>query len=507
LTIGRGEENDLSLPDPDRLLSKRHCVLEERNGDYFIIDTSTNGTFLNYGAERLGAIPTPLNHGDVILLGPFELAVDILAVHGPDPRAGQPLPPAEESRIVPGSSLRPHEGVDFDDPLADAPGSLDDFLGPALDDPLGPLDGSSGHHSGWAPPALPSDPFAGPPPSTGPSFDLGSPLESGSLQGRESSPFGGNPSRDGASVSDHGLSERDSFSAPSVQQPLIPDDWDDLISSGDPLASKPVSPFQAPFQEKAQPAAQDSPPFDPPPAAPEEAFSPSPPPRANPQGPAPGPTPAQAPASQTHSGHPASGPPPSGQAGVDAAARAFLAATGAGHLDIPEAELEETMARLGRVFAAMVTGMREILMARAVIKSEMRMNRTMIGTGNNNPMKFSINPEQAIEAMIRPSVRGYLDAEAATTEALKDIRAHEIAMMAGMEAALKDLLTRLSPDRLSGRIEAGAKSGGLFGGKKARYWEAYETLYAQIARETEDDFQSTFGREFARAYEDQSRKL
>ena len=47
LTIGRGEENDLALPDPDRLLSKRHCVLEEQNGDYVIIDISTNGTFLN----------------------------------------------------------------------------------------------------------------------------------------------------------------------------------------------------------------------------------------------------------------------------------------------------------------------------------------------------------------------------------------------------------------------------------------------------------------------------
>ena len=177
------------------------------------------------------------------------------------------------------------------------------------------------------------------------------------------------------------------------------------------------------------------------------------------------------------------------------------------HLSIPPQELPQTMERMGRVFAAMVAGMREVLMTRASIKSEMRMERTMINQGGNNPLKFSISPEQAVEAMIRPSVRGYQDAETATAEALNDIKAHEVAMVSGMEAALKDLLTRLGPDQLSQRIESGSTLGGLLGGKKAKYWEAYEKMYAQIARETEDDFQSTFGREFARAYEEQLKKL
>ena len=146
-------------------------------------------------------------------------------------------------------------------------------------------------------------------------------------------------------------------------------------------------------------------------------------------------------------------------------------------------------------------------MTRASIKSELRMNRTMINMGGNNPLKFSISAEQAIEAMIRPSVPGYLDPEAAATEALNDIKAHEVAMMSGMEAALKDLLARLGPEQLSARIEAASTLGSLLSGKKARYWEAYEKMYAQIAKETEDDFQSAFGREFARAYEEQLKKL
>ncbi|MDZ4135669.1 MAG: FHA domain-containing protein, partial [Paracoccaceae bacterium] len=33
LTIGRGPENDVVLPDPDRLISKNHCTIEDQGGD------------------------------------------------------------------------------------------------------------------------------------------------------------------------------------------------------------------------------------------------------------------------------------------------------------------------------------------------------------------------------------------------------------------------------------------------------------------------------------------
>jgi hypothetical protein len=53
LSIGRGEDNGLVLPDPERLLSKSHCVIERRSAQYVVIDHSTNGTFLNDACDRL----------------------------------------------------------------------------------------------------------------------------------------------------------------------------------------------------------------------------------------------------------------------------------------------------------------------------------------------------------------------------------------------------------------------------------------------------------------------
>ena len=77
LTVGRGQANDLVLPDPDRTLSKSHFVIEDHNGNVVVVDLSTNGTFLNYSKIPLGRTPTPLNTGDVLALGPYELVVEI----------------------------------------------------------------------------------------------------------------------------------------------------------------------------------------------------------------------------------------------------------------------------------------------------------------------------------------------------------------------------------------------------------------------------------------------
>ena len=496
LTIGRGEENDLPLPDPERTLSKRHCVLEERGGEYIIIDISTNGTFLNYGGERLGDLPSPLNHGDVIVLGSYELVVEISTGAGApaaDPFAAPP--PLENAPVSPGQAIDAR-------PVGDFVGTLDDPAGKDggdfLDDLLGsPTPAATGGRPSWEQAVQPGDPLT-------PSDPLP----------QEEDPFFHKPEpqaglQDGTSAPDHTPSVQDHFAAPSANAPLIPDDWDDglIPSAGASPAKAPAAAQEYPFAtppERSDPFAGAKPEQSPTPEA-QPAPASSPPPNSEipktvlPVTPSPD-------ASVAAGTKPTTPPPPTAR-GDDAAARAFLAAAGASGLNIPDEELAATMARMGTVFAAMVAGMREILMTRAEIKSELRMNRTMINMGGNNPLKFSISAEQAMEAMIRPSVPGYQDAETATTEALKDIKAHEVAMMSGMEAALKDLLGRLDPNELSERIETGGGLGNLLGGKRARYWEAYEKMYAEIAKEAEDDFQSAFGREFARAYEAQLSKL
>jgi pSer/pThr/pTyr-binding forkhead associated (FHA) protein len=67
LTIGRGEENDISLPS--KTVSRHHAVFAFRDGRWFIEDRgSANGTFVNDTRIPFG-IPHPLRHADTIGVG------------------------------------------------------------------------------------------------------------------------------------------------------------------------------------------------------------------------------------------------------------------------------------------------------------------------------------------------------------------------------------------------------------------------------------------------------
>ncbi|MBT8155477.1 type VI secretion system-associated FHA domain protein TagH [Epibacterium ulvae] len=439
LTVGRGAGCDLVLPDPDQQLSRNHCVIEDHNGNLVVVDLSANGTFLNYAKIPLGRTPTPLNDGDVLCVGNYELVVEVFD----SAAAMDPL------NLAPAAAVAASPGVaeNAPDPLAllDDAGPGGDFL----DDLLG--EGPTGPSQ-----LKPADPID----------DLLPPM------GEDEDPFFAKPQdgRDGegASLPHHAPSASDSFaSSAAPQSSVIPDDWDDeFFSDLGPKDAPDPAPAAAPLA--AEPVADT--PFDDPPE----------------------PAPAAAPVATAESAD---------------ALQALLQGLGAEDLKIDADEHHSTFLRMGRVMKTLVTGLREILMTRTTIKSEFRIEQTMISAGGNNPLKFSITPEQAIEAMVRPATKGYLSPESAANQALDDIKAHEVAMVTGMEAALKGVLSRLDPKMLEGQIEQRGGLGGLLRGKKAQYWDVYEKLYAEIADQAKNDFHELFSREFAKAYQAQLERL
>jgi type VI secretion system protein ImpI/type VI secretion system protein len=461
LTVGRGASCDLVLPDPDQMLSRNHCVIEDHNGNVVVVDLSSNGTFLNYSKIPLGRTPTPLNNGDVLCVGNYELVVEIRddladvgdmiaapaaqgpASHGNAANAPDPLQLLEDAG----------PGGDFlDDLLGEGP------KGPAQFNPVDPIDEL------LPPLGEEEDPF----------FQKTS-------DGREG---------EGASLPNHNPTASDGFAAPASQSSLIPDDWDDDFLSG---IGEPEVPAPQPDPQPVTPPREvPQPPTEVPPSAPPQEAPPAPPQEIPPQQDSGEKTVAPA----------AAAPSEASQAAVEA----FLKGVGA-EVSLDPADHASTMARMGRVMKTLVTGLREILMTRTSIKSEFRIEQTMISAGGNNPLKFSITPEQAVEAMVRPATRGYLSPETAAEEALRDIKAHEVAMVTGMEAALKGVLKRLDPKALEAQIEDKGGFTGLLRGKKARYWDVYEQLYAEISDQAENDFHDLFSREFARAYKDQLDRL
>jgi len=450
LTIGRGLDNDWVLPDPERVISKQHCEIQADNGDFLLTDTSSNGVFLNGTAVGRGKSVT-LNDGDQIRISHFEFTVSLTGDQAA--LSGQPGGTADAFASS-DPSIFPEDHAPGDDPLAGILGEQEDS------DPFSAPDPQT------APPTLPDNDFLFDPPH----------------ETRESA--GSAMPLDHVSVGQGLLQVPDPL-------PEIPSDWDDEFASGGTSAE--AGPAAA-WPEETDPFAGSGPTAAPGPTlAAEPAIPVRPPIAPNPPPPAAAP---QAPASL-------GGLPP--QAAVNTL-RAFLSGAELEELEIPEGQTEETLKILGTLFRSTVQGLIEVLATRSSIKNEFRLSQTTIQPVENNPLKFSLGVDDAMTALLTKRSRGYMPPVQAVEEAFEDIKAHQVAVLAGMQVALTGLLARFDPKTLEERMAAEKGIAKLLTGKKARYWDEFNKLYEKLAVEAEDDFHSVFGREFGRAYEEQVRK-
>lgn len=427
LTIGRSEDSDWVLSDPEQLLSRKHCSIEYRDDGYYITDTSANGVFINAVEQPLGnGQTTRLNDGDIITIGKYEIHVSITAVAGqqgsgltelfapPEQLHAQPIP-------IPHDVL--HEAV--------GPATIASLLTPSLQ-------------------SLPSSPH----PLIPEDMDLLRDLDSAAPP----------PQSPLASELEHLPPVRESFVPPkSVKETaeeanvIIPVDWD--VTAGGEFIQPPAAIQPLPV------------------------------------------TPVEAPVTPTV--------PPAPGASTSAVLQAFLEGAGLPQLTISDAQLPEFMRTLGKIFHQTVQGLREVLMARSRIKRDIGTHdMTMLGPVANNPLKFSVTVEEAMFTLLTKQGSAYMPPLQALEESFNDIKTHELAMLAGMQTALAHILQRFNPNTLETRLgQPGVLDKILPRGRKAKYWELFTNLYAEIAREAEEDFQELFGREFARAYEEQLRKL
>ncbi|MGY2252114.1 type VI secretion system-associated FHA domain protein TagH [Pseudomonas reactans] len=399
MAIGRSSDNDWVLPDPERLVSSQHCVIQYKDGRYYLTDNSTNGVELvNAGIRLRRGNSELLQDGELIRIGDYEIqaridfnvqAVDSQPFAGDSPNSFEALMGAVANKPTPVPVIAPQfQGASSMDTLPD----LFDFLSPT----------------------------AVPPPT----------------------------------VPDHVPSEQHDFRPPTpvaVEKPVvsgsvIPEDWDLFGDAPAPVASPPEPVIQPP--------------------------------------------PAVAPVTDTQQPD---------------LLQAFLRGAGLDQLRLDKAQAEAQMENIGRSYRLMVEGLIDVLRARASLKGEFRMQQTMIQPAENNPLKFAPNADEALLLLLRHGNQAFMAPDLAVRDSFNDLRAHQLAVMAGVEAAIKHLLTRFEPAQLEERM---GKPGGLSsifnGSRQAQYWQQFTELYSNISREAQEDFQDLFGREFSRAYEEHS---
>ncbi|UII71477.1 type VI secretion system-associated FHA domain protein TagH [Pseudomonas sp. HN11] len=410
MAIGRSLDNDWVLPDPERLVSSQHCVIQYKDGRYYLTDNSTNGVELvNAGVRMRRGSSEPLQDGELIRIGDYEIqaridfnvqAVDSQPFAGDSPNSFEALMGAVSSKPAPVPVIAPQfQGASSMDTLPD----LFDFLSPtAVPPPTVPDHVPSEQHD-FRPPMPVAVPVA---------------------------------------------------ETPVVSGSVIPEDWDLFGDTPAPIASAPPPP--------------PTPPVIQPPPVVEPVL-------------------------------------PVADSQQPDLLQAFLRGAGLDQLRLDKVQAEAQMENIGRSYRLMVEGLIDVLRARASLKGEFRMQQTMIQPAENNPLKFAPNADEALLLLLRHGNQAFMAPDAAVRDSFNDLRAHQLAVMAGVEAAIKHLLGRFEPAQLEERM---GKPGGLSsifnGSRQAQYWQQFTELYSNISREAQEDFQDLFGREFSRAYEEHS---
>ena len=186
---------------------------------------------------------------------------------------------------------------------------------------------------------------------------------------------------------------------------------------------------------------------------------------------------------------------------LEALQQALLKGLGVPHLKLPHGLDATLMEALGKLLREMTQGTVDMLRIRSESKSSIHADMTIIGHREINPLKAAWDVDIALRHLLAPGRADLMGPVAAVTDAYNALRSHDRGLASGIEAALRSLLQRFSPDEFAKRLE-GKSSIDRFlpGSRKARQWDLLLEFYDDVAREGQQDFWAIFEREFRRAY-------
>ncbi|AMX01383.1 type VI secretion system-associated FHA domain protein TagH [Microbulbifer thermotolerans] len=545
-SLGRADSNDWVLPDPERVVSSRHALITFSDNQYYLVDESTNGTYLNQAENPVGkGNRVPLNDGDILGIGDYQLKVTL---RKPKADSGLPkglgeadfLDSADRTTFSPAAAAKMQKQAEAQ--------QLDSWLEPGASSAQS---GEWGYVSSASP--LSNEGLADPGSEVVDPLAALSPA-SGAAGGESLSGFGGSGNwedddwwKDG-SEQDHAPADRHAMhfttqqtpapEAPPAQFAQSTSPGADFAQPVQPSAQRvqpppaPPSPPQQPVAEADNPFAESfavmqgqqvdgAPGFDNSPlggfSAASQPFSQlQQPPAAEPlvqqvaaQNTAQIP---QAPAQQVPPQAPAQQVPPqapSQQVSVQQEIGHTGGYSGAGTLaqtlglNLRPEQQPQVEQQAAEIVQETVTRLIDLLRARSSIKNELRVQRTVIQTEANNPLKFSATATDALSAMFAGN-GAFMDPRTAVADSFDDLSDHQVAVLAGMRAGYEAMLKFFNPENIERRLNS---SGSVFASKNAKNWEGFVQMYRELAGDPESCYRRLFGDEFASTYEHQLSEL
>ncbi|MGK0249182.1 MAG: type VI secretion system protein [Oleispira sp.] len=461
-TIGRSASSDWVLPDPDRFISSKHAEIILRDNQFFLKDISSNGTINGLTDEAIGNNQELLiSDGHTFLVGEYLIQAEIEGVsdHG---------------------LHQPTQSIASDN--ADWNNQMDDFWGNSSD----PLDLLAPNRASTAVSATAENI-----PSLANSLERTPAFKQ--------------------AMSFTNTSEAEAERPPATQPMAssgIPENWDNTsFSFPEPL---PENMGSTQSFASINDIANDDDFFT---GLAEDGFFN----KELPQAPSPSPSPSPSP-NPVKLERPATTRPRKRQQkenNISAAQKSNESLLETARLAFvqqgfdKELLTEDVAAQWLSLMPTVMQSTIELLQARAAIKNEFRVSKTLLTTAENNPLKFSTNAEDAINSLFHQKRPGFLNSDLAFKQAFKDINLHQTALLHGVRVAMMDLLKQFDADSLEESFTRSNQNKGLldkFSSTKtsqAKLWQQYKELYkSEYKVDSDDGFQRIFGETFAQAYDE-----
>ncbi len=429
--IGRAQDNDWILPDPDRYVSSHHAKVQFRAGKWILEDTSTNGVFIN-GSDTPASLDGPyaLQDGDRLRLGDYEIIVSIDERNDfPSDASGQmPIP----KRVRHAAPLLEDLGEELD--ITDLLSQSSIQQAPPMPPPVNSA--ASASDSFDLSKALGLDAVP-PPPAPKPAVAAAAQAK---------------PGRSGFA------SLLDPVSEEASQRTVVPPrkaeapDWQ--------MQTRPYD--RKTMTALTSPSALSKP----------EKLEPERPKRTNDSS-------------------------MSDTSGLEA----FCRGAGIDPSTLPSDAQHALLTMAGQMLREVVLGLMEALKGRADLKSRLRLNQTTIQPAENNPLKFSASVDEALVKLLDAHSSRYLGPVESIRNSFSDLRTHQTALSAAIQAAIDELMTRIEPGELQERFDRGLKRGAILGAaNRMKYWDLYIEFYQALNQRNEQGLPVLFAEELARTY-------
>ncbi len=501
-TIGRQSTCDICLPDPERLISRQHALIEYNHGAYHLTVTSESKPVLINNQPYHHGKSVLLHDGDEIVIRAYVLTMATASVAGAN--AAKPFEAPSLTFNFDGVQSRPQsrwpEAPAVESFDADSHGLADSITKPIVkpDTRINPLSpdqidcNMGGLFAGIAPLQANSEA----------STNLDPLAALGKLRNSQASGLSG---------------------APSVLSNSPFDDWPQPTTSGANVAGKATPlidlgghrpagtkslehvhdinlPYSPPPVSEASPPVVTKQPVDDfadflgnyiskipsataqqqPPAQAQQVFSPAP---------------ANISSVQTNDA----------QVLLDA----FRKAAGLGNQPVPAEEALAYMESAGTIVRAAIEGITSLLASRSMLKGELGAeDRTMVANHDNNPLKLMPDINDVMQFLFEQkklNSNAYLAPVQAISGACTDLIYHELGTAAGMRAAVEGSIRRFNPQLIETEFDKTGKK--MILNRKACLWETYVEHYNKLELTMADDIGLIFERDFRRAYDQQIRKL